>query len=262
MSLPEEMEFECPVCGAKQVTTVWHSINVSMSPELKERFLDGEINQVQCGSCNELIFISMPLLYHDMDKNLWIHIFPDEKYQDMESDRKCGDTGEELDPLARMEVEGNSQAEVLQKTMPRTHQKYIVGYPLAGHLIQCMDDERLNTSFRRNYPKLPDDELYPLMFDYVCEVLYRGHEHLESADHYTDLLPFPLDLKCVCGEDLKQHVQCECGEKADTNKLCDEAVLGYIFKCENCGKEKVGFYCHKCLRFYSWDFRVVNSVLQ
>ena len=75
-------ELACPQCGNKQETKLWHSINVRLNPELREKLFNGEINVFKCESCNTVALIGQPLLYHDMKRNYCIQYFPPELLKD------------------------------------------------------------------------------------------------------------------------------------------------------------------------------------
>lgn len=84
MTRQRYVELECPMCHAKQSVTLYDSINVTLDPSLKEKLFNGEINVFQCGKCNERIFVSLPLLYHDMDRHFLVQYYPFDIIEDRE----------------------------------------------------------------------------------------------------------------------------------------------------------------------------------
>lgn len=56
--------------------TVWNSITVKDSPDLKEDLLKGKINIFLCPSCSHKALMPVPLLYHDEEKKLMISFSP------------------------------------------------------------------------------------------------------------------------------------------------------------------------------------------
>jgi hypothetical protein len=83
MSQSESITITCPKCKSKQPFTVWHSINVTLDPELKQRLLDRSLITFQCGKCGHSAAIEQELMYHDMDRKLMIlrgHDKPDEAF--------------------------------------------------------------------------------------------------------------------------------------------------------------------------------------
>ncbi len=76
MSINTQMSISCPSCGAVSETTVWRSITVSDSPDLKRDILSGKINMFECGTCGTRGLLPEPLLYHDEEKRLMITLSP------------------------------------------------------------------------------------------------------------------------------------------------------------------------------------------
>ncbi len=78
MSLPITQALACPQCGKKTETLMWQSINVSLDKLLKKKLLNGELTTFVCKYCNHTCPIQHDLLYHDMKKEVMIHLkFPD-----------------------------------------------------------------------------------------------------------------------------------------------------------------------------------------
>lgn len=75
MSEHRRFQLSC-TCGHEFETKLWDSLNVTQSKELKGKLLSGDINQVQCPKCQKKSYIEKSLLYHDMDRRLWVQMFP------------------------------------------------------------------------------------------------------------------------------------------------------------------------------------------
>jgi hypothetical protein len=69
-------ELTCPQCRNRQETDLYHSINVGLNPELRERLFNGEINVFKCESCKTIAAIGQPLLYNDMKRRYCVQYFP------------------------------------------------------------------------------------------------------------------------------------------------------------------------------------------
>lgn len=76
MSLNTKQTLKCPKCGQMSDITVWNSITVSDSPDLKDDLLKGRVNIFRCPTCERVGLMSVPLLYHDEDKRLMISFSP------------------------------------------------------------------------------------------------------------------------------------------------------------------------------------------
>jgi hypothetical protein len=72
MSQSAVTTLSCPHCQHGQEFTVWHAVNVSQDPELKQRVLDRSLTTFTCEKCGNTASIEQDLLYHDMDRRLMI----------------------------------------------------------------------------------------------------------------------------------------------------------------------------------------------
>lgn len=79
MSINTKREIKCPKCTNLSEVTLWQSITVSDSSDLKEDLLKGRVNIFRCASCGAVALVPVPLLYHDEDKNLMISFSPCEE---------------------------------------------------------------------------------------------------------------------------------------------------------------------------------------
>ncbi len=76
MSLNSKQNVRCPNCGQMSEVTVWDSVTVSDSADLKQDLLRGEVNMFFCPSCSYKALMPTPILYHDEDKKLMISFSP------------------------------------------------------------------------------------------------------------------------------------------------------------------------------------------
>lgn len=76
MSLNTSQTIKCPACGQMHEVTVWNSITVSDSSDLKKDLLAGKVNIFVCPSCSYKALMPSPLLYHDEEKKLMISFSP------------------------------------------------------------------------------------------------------------------------------------------------------------------------------------------
>ena len=78
-------------CGHEFKAILWDSINVTEQRELKSKLMNGEINQIHCKQCKKKSYVEKHLLYHDMDQQLWVQMFPGSdrtKWQELEAEHK------------------------------------------------------------------------------------------------------------------------------------------------------------------------------
>ena len=76
MSINSKRSVKCPQCGQMSEVTVWNSITVNDSPDLKEDLLSGGINMFRCASCGYAALMPEPMLYHDSGRKLMISFSP------------------------------------------------------------------------------------------------------------------------------------------------------------------------------------------
>lgn len=103
MSLNAKQNVRCPKCGQMSEITVWNSITVKDSEDLKQDLLHGIVNMFRCPSCSYSALMPSPMLYHDEDKRLMISFSPcnDElmKNQLFDNVQKSSKESGELDKL-------------------------------------------------------------------------------------------------------------------------------------------------------------------
>ncbi len=133
MSINTKQQIKCPGCGNMSEMTVWQSITVSDSPDLKEDLLRGNINIFRCSSCNSVALIPTPFLYNDEENKLMISFSPcqtaEEKLQQFESVKKSSKESGELEGLSeynlRFVTEYNSLLEKILIFDSGLHDKVI-----------------------------------------------------------------------------------------------------------------------------------------
>ncbi len=76
MSLNSKREVQCPRCSQFTEVTVWDSVTVRDSADLKRDLLSGKINMFRCPSCSYSALMPDPMLYHDEDRKLMISFSP------------------------------------------------------------------------------------------------------------------------------------------------------------------------------------------
>ena len=73
MSLTSEESIKCPQCGKESTMTMFRTIDMQTSPNLKAKVLNGEIFQFQCPHCHYKGMINYGLLYEDVEKHLMVY---------------------------------------------------------------------------------------------------------------------------------------------------------------------------------------------
>lgn len=79
MSQAREETIKCPNCGIEGTFTVWDSVNIDLTPELKDRIFNEDLFVWTCPKCGAKVFVSMSFLYHDMKHKLMVFFYFDEE---------------------------------------------------------------------------------------------------------------------------------------------------------------------------------------
>ncbi len=76
MSTNIKQSIRCPKCENMSDVTVWTSITVKDSPDLKSDLLGGKLNMFSCPSCETRRLMPNPMLYHDEEQKLMLLFSP------------------------------------------------------------------------------------------------------------------------------------------------------------------------------------------
>ncbi len=76
MSRPIQQDFVCD-CGHAFSAAVYKSANVTLNPALGEAIVAGRFNVVACPACEREWPAEVPFLYHDMDRDFAVWVYPE-----------------------------------------------------------------------------------------------------------------------------------------------------------------------------------------
>lgn len=65
MSKVSVASVKCKTCGKEHKVNIYHSINVFLDHELKDKLLKGELTDIPC-TCGLILPLRYPILYHKM----------------------------------------------------------------------------------------------------------------------------------------------------------------------------------------------------
>ena len=89
MSMPRGMKIVCPDCKTEDNFTIWHTINVDVNPETRDKVKSGKLFEHTCSKCNKVFSVEYRFLYHDCTNRFMIWYFPKHEYNiNEESDDK------------------------------------------------------------------------------------------------------------------------------------------------------------------------------
>ena len=83
-----QTQINCPQCRQPIVADINQLFDVGENPQAKQIFLSGGFNLAQCPHCGYQGMLSMPLVYHDPEKELLLTYFPPEMGLPLEEQQK------------------------------------------------------------------------------------------------------------------------------------------------------------------------------
>lgn len=83
-----QTQINCPQCRQPIVADINQLFDVGENPQAKQIFLSGAFNLAQCPHCGYQGMLSMPLVYHDPEKELLLTYFPPEMGLPLEEQQK------------------------------------------------------------------------------------------------------------------------------------------------------------------------------
>jgi hypothetical protein len=75
---PDRIALNCPACSSPINADVWQVVDVGKDPDLKSRFLRGQLNVVTCPHCSNRTAVATPLAYHDPERSLFFILVPNQ----------------------------------------------------------------------------------------------------------------------------------------------------------------------------------------
>lgn len=207
MSINLKQSVKCPKCSQMSDITVWSSITVKDSPDLKSDLLSGKINMFKCPSCENMALMPHPMLYHDEEKRLMISFSPtndpilkEQMFQNVkESSSKSGELEKLEGYNLRFITEYN---ELLEKVL-------IFDNELNDKVIEVIKlmilSQDVDKSEQRNcrFGKICDDGLEFMIHDFIENQVYTSTVPKSSYDTvYKSLLesgmkPYSFDWEVV-----------------------------------------------------------------
>lgn len=207
MSINSHQTLKCPKCGQMSDITVWNSITVKDSPDLKEDLLHGKVNVFRCASCAQVGLMPTPLLYHDEDMKLMISFSPCNdplmEHQLFDNIKKSSHESDELEKLEgynlRFVTDYNELLEKILIFDAGLNDKAIEVIKL---MILSQDIEKSQQRTCR-FGKFSEDKLEFMVHDMIENQIYTSSVPKDSYDSiYTSLLesgvkPFSFDWEMV-----------------------------------------------------------------
>jgi hypothetical protein len=75
MSIESEYTLTC-TCGRMFHADLYDSVNVTAEPDLRASIIEHRLNVVECPRCHRRSYVDKPFLYHDMERELLLYVYP------------------------------------------------------------------------------------------------------------------------------------------------------------------------------------------
>ena len=189
--------------------TVWNSITVKDSADLKADLLAGKINIFHCPSCSHMGLMPTPMLYHDEDKKLMISFTPcddpvlkQQLYENVQTTSKESGELEKLEGYnLRFVTEYNSLLEKVLIADNNMNDKAIEVIKLM--ILMQEPDKAEERSFR--FGKIKDDVIEFMVHDikenkiYTSDVPVATYNEIWKSLRESGVKPYSFDWEIVDG---------------------------------------------------------------
>ncbi|HAR45331.1 MAG TPA: hypothetical protein DCS42_13965 [Nitrospiraceae bacterium] len=247
--------FRCGNCDQDFQARVITWVDVSRAPQVRKTLLRWEFNNIQCTNCGCRHFSGTPFFYEDFEEGLLVAVFP-----------RIPDERGTVEATIREKYGYYPVLEYFYDMTQIWTLLYLQEHYRANKNLRALSrigkgEERLTLILRF----LKED---PLMID-IREKLTETFFGDATEDDLVDLLskaiykleqmlPWPLDRRCLCGADLSKEFKC-CGQQIDLDE--HEARLSplYIIYCPLCEESLAGASCEACGRVYTWKLGTVET---
>ena len=250
--------FHCGSCDREFQAKVITWVDVSRTPQVKQLLLRWEFNLVRCTHCGCRNPADTPFFYEDFQEGLLVAVFP-----------------------RIPESRGVVEASIRQKYGYYPILEYFYDLTQLWTLLYLQEHYRTNKNLlslsrigrgeARTLKFLKFLKEDPMMID-IREKLTESFFGDATEDQLMDLLsraiytleemlPWPMDRRCVCGGDLTKEFKC-CGKSVVLDDHDSLLSRHYVIYCPNCSESLAGASCESCGRVYTWKLGTVAAYKQ
>jgi hypothetical protein len=245
--------FECGNCGQDFNATIITWVDVSKTPQARQTLSDWQFNVIQCAHCGCRHFSGSPFFYEDFEEGLLIAVFPrvPEKRGEVETTirRKYG-----YYPVLEFFYD---MTQIWMLLYFQEHYKQNANLRSLSRLGS--GEERLHKMLRflKENPLMIDirEALTESFFDDSAK---EGLTELLGQAVFTleEMLPWPMDHRCLCGGDLAQELTC-CNSRVNLEEHQRLLSKHYIIYCPTCKEALSTASCAQCGQVYTWRLGTV-----
>jgi hypothetical protein len=247
--------FRCGSCNRDFEAKIITWVDVSKTPRAKQALLKWEFNLLQCTHCGFRNFSGSPFFYEDFAEGLLVAVFPGipDKRADIEKSirAKYGyyPVLEFFYDMTQLWMLIYFQDHYNANRNLRTLSRIGKGEDRLRKILRFLKEDHLMIKIRE---KLTESISNDATSDDLVEILGQAVYTLE------EMLPWPMDRRCVCGEDLADEFKC-CGKRV--NLVEHEQLLSrhYVIYCPVCKESLSGASCVQCGRVHTWKLGTVGT---
>ncbi|MBN1580866.1 MAG: CpXC domain-containing protein [Anaerolineae bacterium] len=251
---PQQMvSVNCPSCQRAYNAPVTGVIDVQSAPQLKTLLLQGRLNVSTCPYCNATGMMSVPMIYHDADKEFLFCLVPQElRMSEPDRQRVIGEMsravinalpaerrkGYLLNPrifltlqtLAEAILEGDG----ITKEMLQAQEKKL---RLIQTMAQSVGDSLVLANMIAENADLFDQEFFGLLSGSVQAALQRGET--ESAERFNVLLEKLLEQTPTGLEIAKQQQEIEKVLEGIDENLGQEELVNRVLSIDSKSEDQI-----------------------
>ncbi|MFA5072634.1 MAG: CpXC domain-containing protein [Nitrospirota bacterium] len=250
--------FRCHNCSQDFSARVITWVDVTKAPQAKQALFKWEFNIIQCVHCGYQHFSNTPFFYEDFEEGLLIAVFPviPEKRAEMEQAIR-----EKYDyyPLLEFFYDMTQiwmlvyfQEQYKTNKNLRALSRFRRKEERLRKILHFLKENTLMIEIRK---KLSESVLGYTTNDELDEILDQALYTLE------EMLPWPLDARCLCGADLKSEFIC-CEEPISLKEHGSRLSRHYVIYCNTCKQSFSGASCEKCGKAYTWKLGTIPTYIQ
>ena len=207
MSINSKQSVKCPECGQMSDVTVWNSITVSDSGDLKKDLLSGKVNMFRCASCGHTALMPTPMLYHDEGRRLMISFSPTNdpvlKQQLFENVQNSSRSSGELEKLIGYNLRFvTDYNELLEKILIFDNGLNDKAVEVIKLMVLSQDVDKSEQRVCR-FGKCENESIEFMIHDFIENKLYTSSVPMETYDRiYNSLIesgmkPYSFDWEIV-----------------------------------------------------------------
>ena len=247
--------FHCGTCNRDFPARIITWVDVSRTPLARRQLLRWEFNLVQCPHCGFHNTADTPFFYEDFEEGFLVAVFPriPENRGAVEASirSKYGyyPLLEFFYDMAQIWTLLYLQEHYKMNRNLRTLSRLGTGEGRILKFMRFLKEDPMMIDIRE---KLTESFFGDASEDDLMDLLSRAIYTLE------EMLPWPLDRRCMCGGDLTKEFKC-CGKSVTLNDHDRHLSPHYIIYCPDCGESLAGASCESCGRVYTWKLGTVAN---